>query len=188
MFQWCHTREGAGMIVADLHRCLDFFVVAGGVDPGSFCVDRAAAISARGYRMPVHPINCEFVANQIVCVPDNHTIGFRIEIDDITGMWRTSGQTLALTNREQLEAVMFTDEIPVDIVDFAAMKFVFAQMRTQKSLVIVAGNETNFLAVALVCDPEAQRVSDLPNLRLRHRAQRCKRAAQLRLTQTEQKI
>src|SRR6476660_5476842 len=106
MFQWRHTREGAGMIVADLHRRFDFFVVARGVDPRSFCVDRAAAIGTRGHRMPVHPINCEFVTNQIVCVSDNDAISFRIEIDNVTGMWRTSGQTLALTNREQLEAVM----------------------------------------------------------------------------------
>ena len=31
-------------------------------------------------------------------------------------------------------------------------------------------------------------MGDLPNLRLGHCAQRCKRAAQLRLTQTEKKI
>jgi hypothetical protein len=113
------------------------------------------AVSARGYSMPVHTIDFELLANQIVGIADHDPIGFRVEIDDIKRTWRTAWQPLALTDREQLDSVMFTDEIPIDVVNFAAVKFVFPQMRTQKRLVIVARNKTNFLAVDLVSDLEA---------------------------------
>ena len=105
--------------------------------------------------MPVHTIDLEFVANQIVRVADDDAICCRIEIDHITRPRRTAGKSFALTDREQLDAVMFADEISIDIVNLAAMKFVFAQMRAQKRLVIVAGNKTNFLTVDLVGDFQA---------------------------------
>ena len=50
---------------------------------------------------------------------------------------------------------MLADEISIDIVNLAAMKFVFAKMRAQEGLVIVAGNKTNLLAVDLVRDFQA---------------------------------
>ena len=50
---------------------------------------------------------------------------------------------------------MFSDEISIDIVNLAAMKFVFAEMRTQKRFVIVSRNKTNFLAIDLVGDFQA---------------------------------
>ena len=138
--------------------------------------------------MPVHTIDLEFLANQVICIADDDPICCRVEIYNVTGTRRTAGQPLALTDRKHLDAVMFTDEISIDVVNFAALKFVFAQMGTQKRLVIVSGNKTNFLAVDLVGDLQALRVGDLSNLRLGHRAQRCKRAAQLRLTQAKKKI
>ena len=45
---------------------------------------------------------------------------------------------------------MFADEIAIDIVNLAAMKFRVAKMRAQESFVIVAGNKTNFLTVDLI--------------------------------------
>ena len=102
--------------------------------------------------MPVHTIDLEFLANQVVSVANDDAVRCRIQIDDVTRTWRTAGQPLALTDRKQLDAVMFTDEIPINVVNFAAVKFVFAQMGTQKRLIIVAGNETNFLAVDLIGD------------------------------------
>ena len=50
---------------------------------------------------------------------------------------------------------MFTEEISIDIVNLAAVKFVFTDMRTQKRLVIIAGNKANFLAVDLIGDLQA---------------------------------
>src|SRR5215831_16029743 len=102
--------------------------------------------------MPIHTIDLELLADQVVGIANNDAICFRIEIDNITRTQRTAGQPFALSDREQLDALMFTDEISSDVVNFAAMKFVFAQMGTQKCLVIVAGNKTNFLAVNLVGD------------------------------------
>ena len=49
----------------------------------------------------------------------------RIEIDDITRTRRTAGQPFALSDRKQLDALMFTEEIPGDIVNFATVKFAF---------------------------------------------------------------
>src|SRR5262249_41641546 len=101
---------------------------------------------------------------------------------------RTAGKSFPLSDREQLDAVMLTEEISIDVVNFAAMKFVVAQMRTQKRLVIVAENETNLLAVDFVCHSQPYRDVDLANLRLGHSNQAHQRAAQLPLAQTKQKI
>ena len=48
-----------------------------------------------------------------------------------------------------------TYEIPIDIVNLAAVKLVFAKMGTQKCFVIVSGHKTDFLAVDLVRDLHA---------------------------------
>src|SRR5436309_6989510 len=100
--------------------------------------------------MPINAIDLELVANQVVRIADDDAICCRIKIDNITRTRRTPGQPLALSDREQLDPVMFTNEVSVDVVNFATMKFVFTQMRAQKRLVIVAGNKTNFLAVNLI--------------------------------------
>src|SRR5262249_29639943 len=105
--------------------------------------------------MPVHTIDLEFLADQVVGIADDHAICCRIEIDDITRTRRTARKPLALSDREKFYAVMFTDEIPSDVVNFAAVKLLVAQMRTQKRLVIVAGNKTNFLAIDLIGDLQA---------------------------------
>jgi hypothetical protein len=55
-----------------------------------------------------------------------------------------------LSNREKLNTVVFTEKIPGNIVNLAAMKLAFAQMRAQKCFVIVSGNKADFLAVHLV--------------------------------------
>ena len=85
-------------------------------------------------------------------VADDDTISFGIQIDHVTRTRGTAGKSFPLSDREQLDAVVFANEISIDVVNFAAMKFVIAQMRTQKRLVIVAGNETNLLAVDFVGD------------------------------------
>src|SRR5262245_2517618 len=155
IFQWRNCRNRTRMIIADLDRGFEFSVVAGGVDPGFSCGDSAAGVNAPGCSVPVHTIDLELLANQIVGIADDDAICYRIEVDDITRTRRTARQPLALSDREQLDSVMFTDEIPIDVVNFAAVKFVFAQMGTQERLVIVAGNETNFLAIDLVGNLEA---------------------------------
>src|SRR5438445_2945296 len=68
------------------------------------------------------------------------------------------------------------------------MKFFFAQTRAQKRFVVISRHKTDFLAVSFVGDFQAQRARNLADLRLRHRAEWRKRAAQLRLPQAEQKI
>src|SRR6516162_5307789 len=125
---------------------------AEGSDPGYSAVARVAAL---GSRMPVHTIDLELFADQIAGIANDDTICRRIEVDDITRTRRTAGQPLSLTDREQLDPVMFTDKIPLNVINVAAVKFVIAQMGTQKRLVIVAGNKANFLAVDLVGDLEA---------------------------------
>ena len=86
----------------------------------------------------------------IVRIANDDAVCCRIKIDNVPRARRTAGQPFALSDREQLEPVMFTEEISIDIVNLAAVKFVFTDMRTQKRLVIVAGNKTNFLAIDLV--------------------------------------
>src|SRR5438874_11796655 len=124
------------MAVANLHAKIDIF---------------ARQIA----RDPIRPIDFEFVADQIFSVADDHAISLRIDIDDVTRPKRSARQSFALTDREQFNAFVFADEVSSDIVNLAAMKFVFAEMGTQESLVIVAWNETNFLAVDLIRDFQA---------------------------------
>ena len=143
------------MVITNLNCSFEFSVVAGGIDPGSGIAAREAGVNAPGYRMPVHTIDLEFLADQIISIANDDAICCRIKIDNVTRAERTPGQTFALTDREQFDAVMFTNKVSIDVVNFAAMKFIFAQMRAQKRLVIVAGNKTNFLAVDLVGDFQA---------------------------------
>src|SRR3954453_13433302 len=105
--------------------------------------------------MPVYAVDFEFLANQVLGVTNDDAIGRRVEIDDIPRTQRTAWQSLALSDREQLDTVVFADELSIHVVNFAAMEFVFAQMRTQKCLVIVARNKTNLLAIGFFGDLQA---------------------------------
>src|SRR6266496_4825925 len=140
---WSNCTNRPGMIISDLHEGFEgaavnargYSAVAGVGDPGS--------------RMPIHVIDLKFIHDQIVRIANDDAICCRIKIDNVTRAWRTPGQPLALPDRKQLDPVMFTNEVSIDVVNFAAMKFIFTQMRAQKRLVIVTGNKTNFLAVNL---------------------------------------
>ena len=79
--------------------------------------------------MPVHAIDLEILHHQIIRVANNHAIRRRIEIDDVTRTRRTTGQSFTLADREQLDPVMFAKTVSIDVVNFAAMKFLFAEMR-----------------------------------------------------------
>src|SRR5436190_3241893 len=129
------------MTVANLYCCFDFVVIAGLVDPGDW--------------MPICSVDLEFVRHQIISISDNYAIHRRIQIDNVARSWRAARQSFSLANREKLDAVVFAQEIPGNIVNLAAVKLIFAQMRTQKCLVIVAGNKTDFLAIRLVGNFEA---------------------------------
>jgi hypothetical protein len=142
-------RNRSGMIVADFDNGFERTAIgARGYSP-------VAGVTAPGSPMPVHTIDLELLADQIAGIANDDAICRRIEVNDITRTRRTTGQPFALTYREQLDPVMFTDKIPVNVINVAAVKFVFAYMGTQKRLVIVAGNKANFLAVYLVGDLEA---------------------------------
>src|SRR5438552_349472 len=128
-----NCRERTRMVVADFH--------------GGF---ECAAVSACGCWMPIDAIDFEFAHDQIICVANDNSICLGIEIHHVARTRRTPGQPFTLSDREHLDAVMFTEKVSIDVVNFAAMKFVLTQMRAQERLVIVAGNKTNFLAVNLV--------------------------------------
>ena len=155
IFELHHRRAGPGMAIPNFYCHVRFFAVAG-VDATCFLgIDREAAVNARGCRMPIHSIEFEFLRCQVVSASDNHAIRRRIEIDNITRPHRTPRQTFALPDREEFNAVMFAQKISCNIVNFAAMKLVFAEVRTQKCLIIVPGNKADFLAIHLVRNPEA---------------------------------
>ena len=50
---------------------------------------------------------------------------------------------------------MFANKVSLHIVNFAAMKFVFAEMRSKKRFVIISRHETDFLTVDLIGDFQA---------------------------------
>src|SRR5436853_7667786 len=102
--------------------------------------------------MPVYAVDFEFLANQVLGVTNDDAIGRRVQIDDIPRTQRTAWQSLALSDREQLDTVVLANELSIHVVNFAAMKFAFAQMRTQECLLIVAGNQTTLLAIGYSVD------------------------------------
>src|SRR5204862_4189658 len=93
-----------------------------------------------------------------------------------------------LTNGKHLNSFMRSDEVALQIINPAAVKLVFAKMRTQKRLIILSGHETNFLAIGFVCDLEVKFSCDRTNLRFRHPTKRRKRTLQLFLPETKQEI
>src|SRR5262249_17232475 len=131
-------RTGPGMIISDLDRRF-----------------QPRVFPPPGARMPVRTIDLKLFASQVIWIANNPAIGCRIEIHHVTRTRRTAGKSFALANREQFDAAVFADEVSLNIVNCAAMKFALAQMRTQKRLVIVSGNKTNLLAVNLVGDLQA---------------------------------
>src|SRR6266851_2448749 len=98
------------MIISDLDRSFHFSVVAGGVDPGSGIAASEAGVTAPGYRMPIDAIDFEFVHDQIICVANGNSICFGIEIHHVARTRRTPGQPFTLSDREHLDAVMFTEK------------------------------------------------------------------------------
>ena len=129
------------MIVANLHSSFNLPAVVDGVDSG--------------YRVPVHAIDFEFVTDQVLGVSDDNAVCLWIEINNVAWSRRTAGQPFALTDCEKLDPVVSCNEISIDIVNLATMKLRFANMRTQKCLLIVAGHEADFLAVDLIRDFQA---------------------------------
>src|SRR5207247_10373252 len=97
-------------------------------------------------------IDFEFVRVQIVRVADNHAICFGIEIDNVTRPQRSAGKSFSLADSEKLDAVVFGNEVPIDIVNLAAMIFVFAKVRTRKRFVIIFRSYTNYLTFSFVRD------------------------------------
>ena len=144
IFQRRHSRNRSGMTIANLHDGFEgaavnargYSAVAGVADPGS--------------RMPVHTIDVELLANQVVGVANNDAICCRVEVDNVTRPERSARKSFALADGEELDAAVFGNEVSVDIINLAAMKFVFAEVRTQKRFVIISRYETNFLAIDLV--------------------------------------
>src|ERR1700730_9040736 len=107
----CPGGEGGGGVLLTL-----FFPLWGGETPRLYTCD------------PVHLIDFEFIANQIVCIADNDAVCFRIKVNHIAGPRRTAGKSFALPNSEQLDPFVFAEKVSGDIVNLAAMKFFFAQM------------------------------------------------------------
>ena len=71
------------MIITDFHRRFDLFMTAADIGPSFFGVNSAAGVNGPGYIVPIHAVDFELVANQLLCVANDDAIGRRIEIDDI---------------------------------------------------------------------------------------------------------
>ena len=64
---------------------------------------------------PVDAIDFEFFRDQILNVPHDDAICFRIKIDDITRTRRASWQSFALADGKQLYAFVLAQEISIDV-------------------------------------------------------------------------
>src|SRR5437588_4491429 len=104
---------------------------------------------------PVDLIDFKIIRNQIFRAADKDAIRRRIKIDHVTRLRGAARQPFALTNREKLDASVFAEKISLEIVNAAGVKFFRTEMRTEKRLLIIPGDETNFLAVRLVRDLQA---------------------------------
>jgi hypothetical protein len=109
--QWHHSRNRSGMIIADLHEGFE-----------------GAAVTDPGSRMPVHTIDLEFLASQVICIADDDAICCWVEIDNVTRPQRAARKSFALADGEEFDAAVFGNEVSIDIINLAAMKFVFAEV------------------------------------------------------------
>jgi len=131
IFKRRDLRPCARMAITNLYREFDIF--AGQIAPDPIC-----------------PVDLEFVTDQIVNVANDYAICLGVEIDDVARTRRSARKSFTLTNGEEFDAVMLANEISINIVNLAAMKFVFAEVRAQKRFVIISRHETNFLTVDLI--------------------------------------
>src|SRR6266545_3998143 len=91
------------------------------------------------------------------CVPTSARMNFiaarftmSMEILSPNTKGSSFSQSFALTDCEKLDPFVFGDKISIDIVNLAAMKFILAEVGTQKSPVIIARDKADLLAVDLV--------------------------------------
>src|SRR4051812_29117446 len=118
--------------------------------------DSGTGVNDPGYNgNPVASFDFKFVTDKILCVANNDAVVRRVDFNNVTRPERSTGQTFSLSDGEELYALVFRNEIAVDIVDLTAMKVLGADVRPQKRLVIVSGNKTDFLAVGLFRDFQA---------------------------------
>src|SRR5947208_16719403 len=100
--------------------------------------------------MPIHAIDIEFLADQIVGVANDDTICCRVEVPNVTRPQRSAWESFALADGQKFDAAVFGNKVSVDIINLAAMKFAFPDVRTQKRFVIISRYETHFLDIDLV--------------------------------------
>ena len=176
IFQRLHSRNRSGMIIANLDHRFERRGKKGGVrvddfyrfvmenpSPQSSLLPQGERRMQRGWgathrfqpQMPIHAVDFELLTDQIVGVAHDHAICFRIEVDNVTRPQRSARKSFALADREELDAAVFGNEVSIDIINLTAMKFVFAEVRTQKRFVIISRYETNFLAIDLAGDFQA---------------------------------
>ena len=99
---------------------------------------------------PIDALNLKLFHQQILRVADDDATGRWVDVDHVARFRRAAGQTLALADGEHFNPFVLAEEVALEIVDPAAMKFRFAEMGAEKCLVIIPGNKTDLLAVHLV--------------------------------------
>src|SRR5207237_10405027 len=123
--EWGQGCRCAAMIVTNLNRHLDWVIRSDTTHP-------------------IHPINLEFLDQEILDAADNDAVCIRIEINDIARSGRASRQSLALSNGEHLNSIMPSKEPAIEILTAASLKLTFRKVRAEESFVVLPWHESNF--------------------------------------------
>src|SRR5450759_911851 len=113
--------------------------------------------------------------------------GAGVDPDDVQRGWRGNPQALSLTDREMVDPLMLADEMTGGVFD-AAGEHCFRRPPGYDGGVVVVGDETDLLAVALVGHGQALGPRQLTHLGLAQVAKREHRVRQLRLREGEQEV
>ena len=136
--------------------------------------------------MPGDPANGEFLAEQILLATQNDATACRIDVDHIAGGASTAGESLALADREELDAVMGAEVIALEVVKAARLEGLAAV--AEEGLVILARHKADLLAVLLVGHLEPKLAGDAADLLLGEGAEREEGAGKLRLLERKEEV
>src|SRR5271165_2664212 len=144
------------------------------------------------HRDQVHAPGVQRARIQMVFSSYNHLLRRPADLDHIEWRAGSHAESLALAHGEVVNATVLAEDFAVRGYEFTGgvgqSLALLGEIGVDEALVVAAGDEANFLRVGLLRERESVPASEFANFRLGHVAQRKHRAAQLLLSQAEQKI
>src|ERR1700734_362686 len=140
----------------------------------------------------IYPPRAQGSRIQIFLIADHDLALVTLDLNHVQRRTSRDSPSLALANGEVVDAVMLADYLSVGGHEFASgigqRLALLGQIGIEKLLVVASGDEADLLRIWLCCESQPVITRQITDLRLGHFSERKKRAAELILGQTEQKI